>query len=345
MSRAIVNRIWFGEGALARAGRAVLWLPARIFAAGVGTRNRLFDRGVLPVHRGPIPAISVGNITVGGTGKTPVAAWLAGELARRGARPAVVLRGYGADEPAVHARLNPEVPVVVDVDRVAGVRRAAALGADVAVLDDAFQHRRAARTADVVLVSAERGLGRARLLPAGPFREPTAALRRASLVVVTRKTATPGQAGAVLEAARAASGREGAILGLQPDSLVALAGGEVHPLTAVAGRRVMLITGVGEPGLVAAQLTAAGASVTLRAFPDHHAFTDQELAAAGEAANRADFAVCTLKDAVKISARWPGSVPLWYVSQRVIVERGVEHVDGILERMVAAITHNPSTAG
>ncbi len=345
MTGAVVNRIWFGGGVPASAGRAVLWLPAQLFAAGVGVRNRLFDRGVLPAHPGPIPAISIGNITVGGTGKTPVAAWVARELRRRGAKPAIVLRGYGADEPAVHALLNPDVPVVIDVDRVAGVRRAATLGADVAVLDDAFQHRRAARLADLVLVSAERGLGRARMLPAGPFREPLSALQRASLVVVTRKTATPEQAAAVLEAATAESGGEGAVLSLLPEALVAVDGGETLPLTVIAGRRVMVLTGVGEPGLVAAQLTAAGASVTLRAFPDHHAFSDEDLALAGRAAADADYAVCTLKDAVKISTRWPGPGALWYVSQRVIAERGLERLDVVFAQVIAAITPNPPTAG
>ncbi|MGH7668350.1 MAG: tetraacyldisaccharide 4'-kinase [Gemmatimonadaceae bacterium] len=343
--RAIVNDIWFGDGAPERAGRAVLWLPERAFAAGVAVRNLWFNRAAGRGHVGPIPAISVGNITVGGTGKTPVAAWVAGELARRGVRPAIVLRGYGGDEPAVHARLNPDVPVVVDVDRVHGVRRAAALNADVAILDDAFQHRRAARIVDLVLVSAERGLECARMLPAGPFREPVSALRRATLVMVTRKTAVPERAAAVLDFATASSGHGGAIVSLQPESLVAVDGGETRPLSALNGCRVLLMTGVGEPALVASQLQAAGASVELRAFPDHHAFTDRELARVGRSAAAADYAVCTLKDAVKISTRWPGSGALWYVSQQVTVERGLERLEAALDRVIAAIPLNPSTAG
>lgn len=345
MTRTSIARIWYAGGVAPSVGRALLWIPARAFAAGARVRNLLFDRGVLRVHQGPIPAVSIGNITVGGTGKTPVAAWLAAELARRGARPAIVLRGYGGDEPAVHARLNPGIPVVVEPDRVKGVRRAAELGADVAVLDDAFQHRRAARVADVVLVSAERGLERPRMLPAGPYREPVAALRRSSLVVVTRKTATPAEAARVLLAADAASGGEGAVVRLEPASLVRVDGGETRPLAGVAGRRVMLLTGVGEPGLVAEQLRAAGAAVSLRAFPDHHAFTDRELAQAAAEPAEADYAVCTLKDAVKIASRWPGPGALWYVSQRVIVERGMEQVNAQIERILAAVAPNPQTAG
>jgi tetraacyldisaccharide 4'-kinase len=288
--------------------------------------------------------VAVGNLTVGGTGKTPVSAWIAGELRRRGAHPAIVLRGYGADEPDVHARLNPDIPVVVEADRTAGMARARALGANVAVLDDAFQHRRADRVADVVLVSAERGLAGARLLPAGPFREPVGALRRASIVLVTRKTADPGVASQVMAAASAAGGIPGGVVSLAIDGLVPAAGGEAIPATRLAGARVTLVTGVAEPELVAAQLRAQGADVVLRAYPDHHAFRDAELAEAAAVPDQ-DYAVCTLKDAVKIAQRWPGARPLWYVSQRLTVERGDDEITRLLDGVLAAITVNPQTAG
>jgi tetraacyldisaccharide 4'-kinase len=346
MSGGLARSIWFGGGAGPAAARAALWPAALIFRSAVAARNALYDSGMLAAMDGGLPAVAVGNLTVGGTGKTPVAAWIASELSRRGARPAIVLRGYGGDEPAVHARLNPQVPVVVDADRAAGIRRARAMGADVAVLDDAFQHRRAARVADIVLVSAERGIAPARLLPAGPFREPVAALRRASLVLVTRKTAEPGRASDVLDAAIAAAGGiPGAVAALAPEALVPTDGGAPVPVASLAGRRVTLVTGVGEPALVADQLRALGAEVRLLAFPDHHAFTAAELAAAAGAAADADFAVCTLKDAVKIAERWPGRRPLWYVSQRLIVERGVEDVARLLDRILASTHLNPQTSG
>ena len=345
MMRALVGRIWFGKGPLAAAGRMALWPAARAFGAAVRVRNGLYDRRLLRVHPGPIPAVSVGNLTVGGTGKTPVAAWLARTLAARGARPAIVLRGYGADEPAVHARLNPDVPVVVNADRVAGVHDASARGANVAVMDDAFQHRRADRVIDIVLVAAERGLAQARLLPAGPFREPGAALRRATFVLVTRKTAGPEAAAEVLSAATAVSGGAGAVVALRPEGLISATGDASLPLSALQGRQVTLITGVGEPTLVAAQLAEAGASVALRAFPDHHAFTDAELAAAARGAGASGYVVCTLKDAVKIATRWPGPGALWYVSQRVTPEQGVEDLDALVERIVSGVAANPPTAG
>src|SRR3954470_7648563 len=127
-----------------------------MFGAVVGARDILYDAGWLPAAATSIPAVSIGNLTVGGTGKTPIAAWVARGLALRGAHPAVILRGYGDDEPLVHARLNPDIPVVTGADRVVTVNEAARRGADIAVLDDAFQHRRVQRMADLVLVSADR---------------------------------------------------------------------------------------------------------------------------------------------------------------------------------------------
>lgn len=345
MKRGLVDAIWFGRGPLAGAARTALWPMAAAYRAATAVRNRRYHRGASAVRRGPIPAVSVGNLTVGGTGKTPVAAWVAAELASRGAHPAIVLRGYGGDEPLVHERLNPAVPVVVSPDRVTGVARAAALGATVAVLDDAFQHRRAARVADLVLVSAERGLDAARLLPAGPYRERPEALSRATLVVVTRKTASAERAETVVREAERYAGKPGAVVSLQPGALVPVAGGGRVPLAALAGKTVLLATGVGEPDLVASQLSAAGADVRLRAFADHHAFTDAELAGLAGEARGAEYAVCTLKDAVKIGARWPGPAPLWYVSQRLTVERGWALLETVFASILAAITENPSTAG
>lgn len=344
MSGGFVRTIWFGRGVGPSAVRALLWPASVAFRGGVWVRNALYDLGLAAVPAPALPAIAVGNLTVGGTGKTPVSAWIAAELQRRGAKPAIVLRGYGEDEPAVHARLNPGIPVVVDADRNAGMRRAQGLGANVVVLDDAFQHRRAARSADVVLVAAERGLHPARLLPAGPFREPLGALRRASMVLVTRKTADPGAAAAVMAEAAEAGRIPGGVAALEPDGLVPVGGGDSIPMHRLDGARVTLITGVAEPELVAAQLSACGAVVTLHAYPDHHAFQAGELAAAA-AVPAQDYVVCTLKDAVKIAERWPGARPLWYVSQRLTVERGDDEMTRLLDGVLATVALNPQTAG
>ncbi|MGH7623368.1 MAG: tetraacyldisaccharide 4'-kinase, partial [Gemmatimonadaceae bacterium] len=186
----VVERVWFGAGTAASLSRALLTPVERLFGAIVGARELMYDAGWLASRDTSIPALSVGNLTVGGTGKTPIAAWLARGLADRGARPAVVLRGYGQDEPLVHRALNPDIPVVLGRDRRDAIERAARDGADIAVLDDAFQHRQVRRFADLVLVNADRWTPRVRLLPAGPWRERLEAIRRATLIIVTRKTAT-----------------------------------------------------------------------------------------------------------------------------------------------------------
>src|SRR3954466_9930436 len=152
----LIERVWFGDDLIARAGRFALGPPELLYRASIGVREVLYDSGVFTAQQPALPAVSIGNVTVGGTGKTPIAAWIAQELIDRGARPGIVLRGYGDDEPLVHARLNPSVPVIVAADRVSGIANARAAGATVAVLDDAFQHRQVSRDVDFVLVSADR---------------------------------------------------------------------------------------------------------------------------------------------------------------------------------------------
>ena len=347
---------------MAIAARLALLPLEAVYGAVVAARGTLFDAGVLRSQETVLPALSVGNLTVGGTGKTPVAAWFAARLREGGARPAIVLRGYGDDEPLVHATLNPDVPVIATPDRVAGVRAARDGGADVAVLDDAFQHRRARRIADVVLVSADRWDGRRRhLLPAGPWREPLRALRRASLVVVTRKASTILDADEVFEAARsAAPDVPVAVFHIAADQLRAAPGGEGGariasslPLRRLAGARTFAISAIGDGGAFHAQLVAAGAILDPppAPYPDHYAFGPEDATRLARQAERASLVVCTLKDAVKLGPLWPRAAPpLWYVSQRVAPERGADAVDRLLAAVSAARAigtrdASPSTAG
>lgn len=349
--RLLVDRIWYGDRPAAKLARALLLPATGLYAAITAIRGAAYDRGILRSHGLALPAISVGNVTVGGTGKTPVAAWLAGELLRRGARPAIVLRGYGDDEPAVHSRLNPEAIVIANPDRVAGVADAASRGADLAVLDDAFQHRRARRDADVVLVSADRWPASGSVLPAGPFREPLSALGRASLVIVTRKAA-PAADAARIEAKvhRIAPGVPTARVHLSPDQLVDVASGARRDLSALAGRPVVAVCGVGDPAAFAAQLAEAGAAVRLRAFPDHHAFDAADVRSIVQDAERigreGGAVVCTLKDAVKLAPQWPtGGPALSYVSQHVILESGHEALDQLLTSVLLARRPGASATG
>lgn len=348
--------VWYGRGAGPAAARAALGPAALLFRVGAAARGALYDAGVAPARALPLPAIGIGNLTVGGTGKTPVAAWACAELRRRGARPALLIRGVGDDETRVHASLNPDVPVVADADRVRGASRAVALGADALVLDDAFQHRRARRDVDFVLVAAERFDGTARSLPAGPYREGLGALDRAAVVIVTRKSAARDEADAVAEtlAARAPHARV-AIVQLAADALRAWphdaeASGMVtaHAPAALERLRdadVLAVAGVGAPEAFAAQLAAAGARVTLARFADHHAYTADDARALAVRGSRSTWVVTTLKDAVKLGPLWPrGAVPLWYVSQRVTVERGADALASWLDTVAAAARQRAAAA-
>jgi tetraacyldisaccharide 4'-kinase len=344
-----LEAVWYGDGAASRWSRAGLAPAAWLYGAAVRVRNALYDRGVLRAREARAPVISIGNLTVGGTGKTPVAAWVAAELRRRGASPAIVLRGYGADEPVVHRTLNPTVPVLVSPNRSAGILAAIDSGADIVVLDDAFQHRSAARREDWVLVSAERWTGRARLLPAGAWREPLSALDRATMVLVTRKSASPEVASSVAAALRRRlPGSDVAVVafGLRALHGVGEARGADLPISRLRAARVCAVAGVGDPGAFASQLTAAGAEhVDLQSFADHHAYTPADVARLVRAGDRADLLVCTLKDAVKLAALWPrAALPIWYVSQTVELERGGEIAARRLDGLLPLRPDHPSAA-
>ncbi len=355
----VADRVWYGEdvpSALARCGLAPLSLAIGL---GVKWRNSLFDRragrGQL---RLALPALSVGNLTVGGTGKTPVASWFVSRLEACGARPAVILRGYGDDEWRVHGLLTPGVPVVVGPDRVGGAARALEIGADCVVLDDAFQHRQAARVSDVVLVSADRWQPVVRLLPAGPYREPLTSLNRATAVVVTVKAASLATIEAVLDALAAYCCRDRisvvrlALSGLHlytedTDSMAAGTSraegsvrdlGRERPAHQLAGLKAVLVSAIADPASLESQLAETGALIRrhLR-FPDHHEFTRNEVSHMVQEAGHADGVVCTLKDAVKLGPLWPRfGPPLWYLSQTLVIDRGGEILEQECARLLAA---------
>ena len=360
MSRgsALAEWVWESTSTGARVTRATLAPASALFAQIVRARNARFDaaitNGTAHVRTTVLPALSVGNLTVGGTGKTPVAAWCARELRKRGNKPAIVLRGYGDDEWRVHSLLNPGIPVVVAKDRLMGIAKASESGANCVVLDDAFQHRRASRVADIVLMSADRWTGACRLLPSGPFREPMSALRRATAVVITVKAANAEQVNrlerAILQAAPQAAvsvvrlelgalhlatmlpatQTSGAMKGRKVDDSAMLD----RPLAWLSGRKLMVVSAIGDPGSFLSQIRAAGAEVSHRRFADHHAFSAGEAVAFAREAEHLDGVICTLKDAVKLGPIWPRvAPPLWYVSQQVVVERGASALDRALARI------------
>ncbi len=337
-----VNRIWEGDDPAERLARAVLIPFEAVYRGVVAIRGELYDRSLAEVSGSSIAVVSIGNLTVGGTGKTPVAAWIASRLSDLGMKPGIVLRGYGGDEVMVHRRLNPGIDVVANVNRAAGIAAIAANGATVAVLDDAFQHRRAMRHVDIVLLSADSWTRKRRLLPAGPWREPLEAIQRASLVLITRKAAAPQQVADVLSALGVAGPRvPQAVITLAMDTICSATGTmRSQHLSTLSGKRILALSAIGNPGAFAAQLRALGADVINCAYPDHHAFSPTDVIDIVARSRPAERIVCTLKDAVKLGPIWPADAPpLWYVSQTVSIESGAAEIDRILARIQS---HNSS---
>jgi len=292
------RRVWAEEaGAAGRwvstAGKPLSWA----FGVAVAERNRRFDESGGERVDG-LTVVSVGNLAVGGTGKTPFSAWVVSVVKARGQVPALVARGYGRDEILLHRHWHPGLAVVANPDRVAGAREAQRAGADVVVLDDGFQHRRLHRDLDVVLLAAEDPFP-GDLLPSGPYREPPTALRRADVVVVTRRTASPETAEGLAAAAHSlAPAAAIAVVHFGTGDWCLLDGTSVEaPVGAV-----LAVAGVGRPEAFADSLAVeTGAAVELLAFADHHRYRPADVRRILDAAAGRVVAV-TEKDAVKLQA-------------------------------------------
>ena len=334
-----LQRVWYGP-----AWRGwPLWPLSLLFRAVVALRTLIYRSGGLGTAKVGVPVVVVGNVTVGGAGKTPVAIWLARQLAARGLRVGVVLRGYGGthhgtprivqlsdnpaevgDEALLHRRHEVHV-VVVGADRAEAARLAARQGAEVVLSDDGLQHLRLPREYEIAVVDGMRRLGNGWLLPAGPLREPASRLEQVHAVIVTQRE--PGVAAA--QARRQSTGhgklREASLPGLHgPLQLAArltlgdavnLATGERRPLAAFAGSPSLhAVAGVGHPDAFFAALHAAGLEVTAHALPDHARLDREALALPSDAT-----VLMTEKDAVKcaIDARheW------WWVELEVHLGR------------------------
>lgn len=331
-----ITRLWHSNAPGPVLTRTLLTPLTWAFGGAVRVRNALYDRGVLRSAAAPIPVVSIGNLSVGGTGKTPLAAFLSVRLKAAGAQPALVMRGVGGDESRAYAVLAPGVPVVVDANRVRGVQTAAARGADIAVLDDAFQHRRIRREADIVVISADAPHIRPRLLPSGPQREPLVSLRRADLVVIVRKAASRERVQRirelVLERFPALAIVE---VSLTPAGLVNWGTGALRELDTLREQRVVAVAGIGNPDAFFSQLATHARHIERVPFRDHHPFTERDAAFIADCAAGFDAVVCTLKDAVKLGPIWPRQAPeLWYVSQRLDVEEGEAELERMLARLL-----------
>ncbi len=324
LTRARIERAFWSEAGStgSRVADGALWACSLVFETVVRVRNRAYDRGVKPAARVGARTICVGNLTVGGSGKTPLVAHLAEGLSRRGHSVAIVSRGYGGshageparvaeldparygDEPVMLAAQLPSASVIVGADRVASARFAVERGATLLILDDGFQHRRLARDLDLVVVDGGRGFGNGHLLPRGPLREPPSALKRAALVLVKRAPEGDPWQELIHHGIRdLAEGVPVRRFALAPRALRDAAGRE-SPLTSLRGETAVTVAGIGNPGAFVAAVERLGARVLESlTFPDHHAYTHADAAriAAVARARDARRIVTTAKDLVKLS--------------------------------------------
>jgi tetraacyldisaccharide 4'-kinase len=308
-------------GALLALLRGALLAASAGYGLAVRARNALYRCGCKRSQHPGVPVISVGNVTAGGTGKTPLVAWLARLLVIRRMRPAILSRGYGRhegldvdDENAMLARMAPDVPVVVDPDRLRGARTARREhAADALILDDGFQHRRIARDLDVVLVDALHPFGAGHLLPRGLLREPLAALRRADVLLVTRADLVePQRLDEIKERLRELSPDAPlACCRTVPTGLRPLGGGAELPCEELGEGRWAAFCGIGNPDGFRRSLQRAGCRLAaLTVFSDHERYSAPQVRGLLEAAGRdgCDRVVTTEKDAVKVAALLPDDV-------------------------------------
>ena len=330
---------------------ALLRVASWGYRCGVAVRNSLFDLGIKQSHAASVPVISVGNLTTGGTGKTPIVAMLVRMLNEAGHRPGIISRGYrelaegGNDEARVLELLCPGTPHVQNRDRVLAARKVAEDrdtghdGCTVIIADDAFQHRRLKRDLDIVLIDALNPFGHDALLPRGLLREPVSGLRRADIVILTRADlAAENSRTEIWKVVEANNNVSAKIeLSFAPAGLVDKAG----KLHAVENSNVLAFCGIGNPEGFRKTLASAEISTQeLIAFPDHHHYGQSDLRQLTESAEEigAKALVTTVKDLVKIEANWIGSVPVVALN----IEARVTSGEDSLVEAISRVTQRPN---
>ena len=322
-----------------------LWILSLLYALIVTFRNVLFDFGIKRVIKVPVPVISVGNITTGGTGKTPMVAWIAKWLRDRDQRVTLLSRGYGGidggpnDEALELYRRLPDVPHLQNPDRVTSALMAIEeLEAEVLVLDDGFQHRRLGRNLEIVLIDATCPFGFGYVLPRGLMREPKRGLRRADLIVITRIANVDTEYATQLE------NRITAICGdtptikvsHEPTRLVNSSGNHL-PLVSLQGRRIVTFCAIGNPTAFENSIQSIGAQIVeSRQFPDHHVFTQDDIDSLESMMDDGDaeMLICTCKDLVKVGIDRIGDHEIWALEIEVVLQSGEDTLNAMLEQTV-----------
>lgn len=330
-----------------------LLLPAEFaYASVMRLRNLAYDLNYLKATRLKIPVISVGNLTLGGTGKTPFVAWLARFFRQENVRVTIISRGYGAagacrnDEAKALESILPDVPHLQNPDRLAVAQVAIQeLATQLIILDDAFQHRRLARDLDIVLIDALSPFGFGHVFPRGLLREPLSGVRRAQVVVLSRADLVDEKTrneirNKVLPMSRQAHWAE---VRHAPTLLIAASGRQVA-LASLRHARVVAFCGIGNPEGFRRTLAELDYEVAgFRIFPDHHAYSRQDIHDLTEWATQteAQAAICTEKDLVKIGLDQLGSVPLWAIRVQIDFLSGRETLENQLHTIIARIREQP----
>ena len=332
-------------GLLAASLRVLLRLAEFPYSWAMRLRNCWYDRALAESHSVDARVISIGNLTLGGTGKTPLVQWIGRRLQRQEVRFAIVSRGYraapaGVNDEALELQLAlPDVPHHQDRDRVAAAREVIKqYRSQVILLDDGFQHRRLARDLDVVLLDATEPFGFDHVFPRGTLREPLAGLSRADVVVLSRadmldKTARRQVRDRV---ARLAPDVLWCEIVHGPDELINTQGA-TSPTSTLAGKRVAAFSGIGNPaGFRHTLATLDCELIAWREYPDHHHYTSEDMESLAEWAVGADLVLCTRKDLVKLHHAALGRVPLWAVSVELRFLAGQELLESALDQLMAS---------
>jgi len=347
--REVATRLVRGwqEGFSAPAGWTLALMEGG-YRFGLAGRDWLYARGLLRSRSLTCPVVSIGNLTVGGTGKTPAVEVAAATLVALGRRPAVISRGYGrkgggisvvadaaairldaeqaGDEPFLLARRLPGVPVVVGANRYAAARLAIErFGVDAIVLDDAFQHRTLHKDLEIVMVRAHEPFGNGRLLPRGPLREPLRALARAQLIVITGAECLEGEHAARTVVAAYAPHVPVLSAAYVPAECWEAAGMRPVALEALAGQRLLAFAGIASPSAFARTLAVTGLSiVALEAFVDHHWYSQQDLVTLERRARDlgGDGLITTEKDWARLRGLSLPGRPLYVLSVRLGLRAG-----------------------
>ncbi len=349
------ERLIDGEerGLVAAAARGALAGAAALYGLGVAANRLVYECGLLQRKRVPLPVVSVGNLTLGGSGKTTVAAFLAVEALERGRRPAIVSRGHGreqreptiwmpgqeisisqvGDEPLMIARRLGRCAIGVGKWREQVISELHARGAaDVAILDDGAQYFRLDRDAEILLLDATQQHEQERLFPAGRLREPLSQLRRAHLLMVTHadQVSEGRLAGLAALARRYSRGVPVVYSAHRLNGLRRLEDRSGAELRDLADKRVLAVSAVGNPRSFETSLASAGAQVVPHRLPDHHSYVPEDLVEAEQRAEgeNCDLIVTTEKDAVKIEGLEPGR-QWWAVGCELEVEAGGEHLEAL----------------